>query len=150
MQALLDAIRERCPPPVWQRATQLAQNATVTGKRTHNDEVELRVITRGGMASPLVCLSPADLDWSCECDSQDDACIHVAAGAMWIGRRTDPARVVVTSGVQEKELVITGPYRSLRDLKDGEAVTITTPEKEAKGKDDKKADSADSDKQEKD
>src|SRR5262245_17142719 len=84
MQALLAAIRAKCSPQVWSRATQLAQTATVTGRRTHNDELELRVMTRGGMASPLVCLSPADLDWSCECDSDDEACIHVAASALWM------------------------------------------------------------------
>src|SRR5690349_1848360 len=84
MQALIAAIRAKCSPQVWQRATQLAQTATVTGKRTHNDELELRVLTRGGLASPLVCLSPNELDWSCECDSADEACIHVAASALWV------------------------------------------------------------------
>ena len=84
MQALLAAIRAKCPPQIWQRAAQLAQNATVTGKRTHNDELEVRVLTRGGASSPLVCLSPNDLDWSCECDSVDEACIHVAASALWM------------------------------------------------------------------
>jgi superfamily II DNA or RNA helicase len=84
MQDLVEAIRKQCSPQVWQRARQLAQHATVSGKRTHNEELELRVITRGGMASPLVCLSPNELDWSCECESDDDACIHVAAGALWL------------------------------------------------------------------
>src|ERR1043165_4789692 len=84
MQELLAAIRAKCPPQVWLRATQLAQTATVTGKRTHNDELELRVLTRGGASSPLVCLSPGELDWSCECDSDDEACIHVAASALWM------------------------------------------------------------------
>ena len=70
MQELIDAIRKQCSRDVWQRAQQLSQTATVTGKRTHNEELELLVITRGGMASPLVCLSPKHVDWSCECDSQ--------------------------------------------------------------------------------
>ncbi len=86
MQDLVDAIRESCSPQVWQRAQQLAQSATVTGKRTHNEELELRVITRGGLASPLVCLSPGHLDWSCECESDEDACVHVAASALWVSR----------------------------------------------------------------
>src|SRR5436190_4030413 len=86
MQDLVEAIRKQCSPQVWQRARQLAQNATVSGKRTHNEELELRVITRGGMASPLVCLSPKLLDWSCECESDDDACVHVAAGALWLSQ----------------------------------------------------------------
>jgi superfamily II DNA or RNA helicase len=84
MQELIEAIRKQCAPQVWQRAVQLSQTATVTGKRTHNEELELRVVTRGGMASPLVCLSPKELDWSCECDSAEDACVHVATSALWV------------------------------------------------------------------
>jgi superfamily II DNA or RNA helicase len=84
MEDLVEAIRRQCSPQVWQRAVQLAQTATVSGKRTHNAEIEVRVITRGGMASPLVCLAPAELDWSCECESNDDACVHVAASALWV------------------------------------------------------------------
>ena len=86
MQDLLEAIRKQCSPKNWQRAQQLAQTATVSGKSTHNEELELRVITRGGLASPLVCLSPKLLDWSCECDSDEDACVHVAAGALWLSQ----------------------------------------------------------------
>src|SRR6187549_2427470 len=86
MQALLEAIRDACPKPVWQRATALAQTATVTGKRTADQDLELRVVTRGGMTSPRVWLSPGKLDWSCECDSGDDACIHVAASAQWMAQ----------------------------------------------------------------
>ncbi len=86
MQQLCEAIREECSPVVWRRAEQLARTATINGKRTHNDELELRIITKGGMVSPLVVLSPKHQDWSCECDSDDDACIHVAAGALWISR----------------------------------------------------------------
>jgi superfamily II DNA or RNA helicase len=86
MEQLVEAIRKQCSPQVWQRAAQLAQTATVNGKRTHNEELELRVITRGGMASPLVCLSPKHLDWSCECDSEEPACVHVAASVMWLSQ----------------------------------------------------------------
>src|SRR6476646_9459990 len=84
MEHLVEAIRQQCSPQVWQRAAQLAQTATVNGKRTHNEELELRVVTRGGMASPLVCLSPKHLDWSCECDSEETACVHVVASVLWI------------------------------------------------------------------
>ena len=84
MQELIEAIRKQCSRDVWQRAQQLSATATVTGKRTHNEELELRVVTRGGMASPLVCLSPKQLDWSCECDSEETACVHVAASVLWI------------------------------------------------------------------
>jgi HlyD family secretion protein len=47
---------------------------------------------------------------------------------------SDETRVEILSGLKPDEKVITGPYRSLRDLKDGDAVYVTTPEKEDTGK----------------
>jgi HlyD family secretion protein len=47
---------------------------------------------------------------------------------------SDETRVEILSGLKPDEKVITGPYRSLRDLKDGDAVYVTTPEKEETGK----------------
>jgi HlyD family secretion protein len=46
---------------------------------------------------------------------------------------SDETRVEILSGLKAGEQVVTGPYRSLRDLKDGDEVQITKPE------DDKKA-----------
>ena len=49
----------------------------------------------------------------------------------------DTTHVEITSGLAGGEEVVIGPYRSLRDLKDGEAVRVTTPEaaeKETGGK----------------
>jgi hypothetical protein len=48
MKELVDAIREQCPPATWQRAVTLARTASVNGKRTHNDELEVRISTKGG------------------------------------------------------------------------------------------------------
>jgi len=45
---------------------------------------------------------------------------------------SDETRVQVLSGLKPGEQVVTGPYRSLRDLKDGDAVQITKPEDEKK------------------
>src|SRR5689334_8397325 len=84
MKQLVEAIRAQCSATTWQRAGQLARTAQVHGKRTHNDELELRMATKGGMTSPLVVLSEKNLDWSCECDSEENACIHVAASALYV------------------------------------------------------------------
>lgn len=84
MEALYEAVKEACSPGTWTRAAQLSRSGTVNAKRTRNDEVELRVITKGGMVSPLVVFSPGQGDWSCECDSPDDPCVHVAAGIIAI------------------------------------------------------------------
>jgi hypothetical protein len=40
---------------------------------------------------------------------------------------SDETRVEVLTGLRPGEQVVTGPYRSLRDLKDGDPVRIGTP-----------------------
>ncbi|MET0387367.1 MAG: DEAD/DEAH box helicase [Polyangiales bacterium] len=60
----------------------MARTGSVDGKLTRNAELEVRFLTKGGLASPRVVLSPADVDWSCECPSQEAACIHVAAAVI--------------------------------------------------------------------
>jgi HlyD family secretion protein len=61
---------------------------------------------------------------------------------------SDSTDVEIVSGLAGGEQVVTGPYRALRKLEDGDAVQITTPELEAKGKKgsgDDKSDEKDSD-----
>ncbi|HKU40929.1 MAG TPA: DEAD/DEAH box helicase [Polyangiales bacterium] len=81
-EALYEAIREQCAKGVWLRAEQMTRTSSIDAKHTPSDEIELRLITKGGMTSPRVVLSPADLDWSCECPSEEPACIHVAAAIL--------------------------------------------------------------------
>lgn len=45
---------------------------------------------------------------------------------------SDETHVEVLDGVKAGEKVVTGPYRALRDLRDGDAVQISTPEKDKK------------------
>lgn len=84
MNDLLALVQKECSAAVWSRAVQLARTGSISGKRTHNDEIELRVITKGGMVSPLVVLAPKQRDWSCECASDEPVCIHVATAAIAI------------------------------------------------------------------
>ena len=55
---------------------------------------------------------------------------------------SDSTDVEIVSGLTGGEQVITGPYRALRKLEDGDAVRVTTPELE---KNESKKDSSDSD-----
>jgi superfamily II DNA or RNA helicase len=84
MDTLFEAIREECSEVIWSRAAQLCRSSEITGKRTHNDEIEIRITTKGGMVAPLVTLSPKHADWSCECPSDEPVCVHVAAAAIAI------------------------------------------------------------------
>ncbi len=79
---LLAAIRDSCSPGTWSRGVQLARGNSVVGEEDDGDEIALRVATKGGLVSPLVVLFPDDEDWTCECNSREDACAHVAACAI--------------------------------------------------------------------
>lgn len=62
---------------------------------------------------------------------------------------SDATEVEIVAGLAGGEQVITGPYRALRKLEDGDAVQVTTPELEArdrKSSDDKASDDSDGDK----
>jgi HlyD family secretion protein len=56
---------------------------------------------------------------------------------------SDETHVAIAAGLQAGEQVVTGPYRVLRDLKDGDSVQIGKPSDDKKnaGKDDKSGDS---------
>jgi HlyD family secretion protein len=57
---------------------------------------------------------------------------------------SDETHVAIAAGLAPGPQVVTGPYRALRDLKDGEAVQVVKPsdEKKAAGKDDKSGDNS--------
>jgi HlyD family secretion protein len=48
---------------------------------------------------------------------------------------SNETHVEILEGVKAGDKVVTGPYRSLRDLEDGAAIRITTPEEDKKDKD---------------
>lgn len=82
IEDLLQAIRESCSPGTWSRGVQLARAGLVVGEEDDGDEIALRVSMKGGLVSPQVVLFPDDDDWTCECNSREDACAHVAAGVI--------------------------------------------------------------------
>lgn len=53
---------------------------------------------------------------------------------------SDETHVEILEGLKDGDRVVTGPYRALRDLQDGEAVQISSPEDDKKEKKDKKDD----------
>jgi len=82
MEELFNAIRRSCPAETWSRGVELARADAVVGEHEDDDEVLLRVATRGGMVSPSVTLYPNDEEWECSCSSREAVCDHVAAAAI--------------------------------------------------------------------
>lgn len=86
MQAMLAAIRHACPPEVWSDGVTLARSGNVSGVAQRKGEADLRVAEIGGLKSAAVTLYTNDEEWTCDCDSTDDACKHVAAAAIALNR----------------------------------------------------------------
>ena len=62
---------------------------------------------------------------------------------------SDETRVEIVSGVKQGDKVVTGPYRSLRDLDNGEAVQIADPKKDRKEREKNRKPSKDDEDEEK-
>lgn len=97
MQALLAAVRQACSPAVWSRGVELSRSGSVLGERVNGEEIELKVSTQGGMICPTVTLFPKDLDWTCDCPSRDDACVHVAAAVIALNRARQEGKLMPES-----------------------------------------------------
>jgi superfamily II DNA or RNA helicase len=82
MQALMNAVRQACSPAIWSQGVSLSRAGAVREERRAGDEVEVRVSSKRGAVAPLVTLWPRDIDWSCDCVSAADACVHVAAAVI--------------------------------------------------------------------
>jgi len=82
MDSLLAAIRKACAPGTWSRGVELARSGAVVQVSRTAREVELRVVTKGGMIAPVITLFLDDDEWSCECSSPEDVCSHAAAAAI--------------------------------------------------------------------
>jgi len=100
VEELLAAIRKACSATTWSRGVELARaNAVIVQSETAKD-VELQVATKGGMVAPLVTLFLDENDWSCECNSAEDACAHVAASAIALQQSRKDGKPLPTAGVQ--------------------------------------------------
>ena len=69
-------------------------------KHIHPLQLDLRVASDGGLKSALVTLYPDDEEWSCDCDSTAEACLHAAAAAIaWNRSRTEGKSLFTTSAL---------------------------------------------------
>ena len=82
MQALFEAVREAALPGLWSKGVRLARAGSVSVVRRSAEELELRV-KEGSLPVPAsVTLYLEELEWTCDCDSTQDPCHHVAAAAI--------------------------------------------------------------------
>jgi superfamily II DNA or RNA helicase len=98
LEPLFKAIRGACSSRNWSQGIELARGDNVDGVDEDDERVCLRVKTPGVMVPPEVNLYPDDQEWDCECESNDDACKHVAAAIIALRKaRKDGARLPSSS-----------------------------------------------------
>lgn len=87
MQEFFAAVRENCPRPNWSRGVELARIVgVVTAERETAESVTLKVKASDDLMSRTVTLFLEDEDWTCDCRSKDEVCVHVAAAAIALNR----------------------------------------------------------------
>ncbi len=86
MDDLFEAIRESASKETWSRGVELARQDSVTGDRSTDEEIVLRVLDRRSGVSAVVTLLPQDLDWNRDCSCKGDPCHHVAAAVIALKR----------------------------------------------------------------
>ncbi|HYX34475.1 MAG TPA: DEAD/DEAH box helicase [Oligoflexus sp.] len=86
MEDLFEAIRENASKDAWSRGVELARQDAVTGDRSSDEEIVLRVLDRKTGVSAVVTLLPIDLDWNRDCGCKVDPCPHVTAAVIALKR----------------------------------------------------------------
>ena len=82
MESVFEAVRKACSATDWSRGVELVRIDAVARENADDDEIVVRVVTRGGMICPRVTLWPDDAEWDCECPSKAPACEHAAAAVI--------------------------------------------------------------------
>jgi superfamily II DNA or RNA helicase len=86
MEDLFEAIRENASKDAWSRGVELARQDAVTGDRSTDEEIILRVLDRKTGVSAVITLLPNDLDWNRDCACKVDPCPHVTAAIIALKR----------------------------------------------------------------
>jgi superfamily II DNA or RNA helicase len=125
LQLLLEKVRKACLPAVWSQGVKLVRDKAVTavaaegaGRSESSGEVTLRVRAPGRAVAPTVTLYAETGEWSCDCDSKQDPCMHVAAAAIALAQAAEkgetldsepaapkPPRLIYRLVRKEKQLI---------------------------------------------
>jgi len=88
VQSFLETVRKASLPGVWSQGVKLSRDNAVTmvaasaSSPSNAGELTLRVRTPGRAVAPTVTLYVTAGEWSCDCDSKADPCMHVAAATI--------------------------------------------------------------------
>jgi superfamily II DNA or RNA helicase len=85
-EGLFEEVREECSRELWSRGVELTRQGELRAHRSAEGVIEARVVDRTGVSTPLVTLSVARREWSCECPTPAAACDHVAAAVILLRR----------------------------------------------------------------
>jgi superfamily II DNA or RNA helicase len=97
MQRLFEIVRKASLPAVWTQGVKLAREEAVSDVTSSSSAITLRVRSRGHAIAPTVTLYTEEGEWSCDCGSVADPCMHVVAGVIAAsqGAVAKPAEVPV-------------------------------------------------------
>jgi superfamily II DNA or RNA helicase len=79
---MLSSVREACLPGLWSLGVKLSRDGAVSLEKRNGAEITCRVREAGKPVAPTVTLYTDDDEWTCDCDSPNDPCAHVAAAAI--------------------------------------------------------------------
>ncbi len=99
MEDLFEAIRENASKDAWSRGVELARQDAVTGDRSSDDEIVLRVLDRKTGVSAVITLLPHDLDWNRDCACKIDPCPHVTAAIIALKRAQEQGQELPKSKI---------------------------------------------------
>ena len=89
--SLLDTMRDTALVAFWNQGVKLARAGNVHIDEESDEEVVLKVRVARVAVPFTVHLWPADSDWSCDCEANQEVCAHAAAGVIaWVARQAEP------------------------------------------------------------
>ena len=80
--SILDAIRSDCSAAVWSRGVQIARAEKIALQSSDEEEIILRVQMRTDTPPFTVHLWLDDEEWSCDCPSPQETCMHTAGAVI--------------------------------------------------------------------
>ena len=89
MDKFFEAIRENSSKLKWSQAVALSRKSDVQIDKYNKDECSLLLSEHQKPISSSVKLWFEDEDWSCDCTSKEDPCIHVITSAILLRNKKE-------------------------------------------------------------